>query len=169
MGAFDRTICDCCVCPMQCVLKQLEGLDVGFATLVSSSTVGSAPLLVKVEDFIAFTTEGMYAICEVNAVAVASENFPPINLKPLHKDKKGECSCCEDPTTNLLKKLIGQTVSIEALVDPSVFIAPLPGVIFAVGEGIVLFDTTLVNPMTGELVPVRSAVSTCKITRVITS
>ncbi|MDP5275056.1 hypothetical protein [Chengkuizengella axinellae] len=23
MGVFDKTICDCCVCPMQCVMQQL--------------------------------------------------------------------------------------------------------------------------------------------------
>ncbi|NBI28252.1 hypothetical protein [Chengkuizengella marina] len=26
MGVFDESICDCCVCPMQCVLEQLIGI-----------------------------------------------------------------------------------------------------------------------------------------------
>ena len=32
MGHFDETICNCCVCPMQCVLEQLVGEAVEIET-----------------------------------------------------------------------------------------------------------------------------------------
>ncbi|NDI35451.1 hypothetical protein [Chengkuizengella sediminis] len=60
MGNFDKSICDCCVCPMQCVLEQLEGQQISRV----DTPVGSQNnvLLNSVEDFIAFTDEGNYAM-----------------------------------------------------------------------------------------------------------
>ncbi|MFS1512552.1 hypothetical protein VQL36_08965 [Chengkuizengella sp. SCS-71B] len=160
MGQFDRTICDCCVCPMQCVIKQLVGqTDVLISTPVSQEanvTINS------VENFIADTDAGIYSICNVTAVSSATLGTST-TLKPVRQDKKGACSCCENPATNELNKLVNQNVAIEFItqVPGNVFQIPLEGTILKVGEGIVIL-----NPACGQNVGNPIAISTCQITRI---
>ncbi|MDP5274064.1 hypothetical protein [Chengkuizengella axinellae] len=129
MVFFDKTKCDCCVCPMQFVLEQLVSQEVGIETQTSSA----AFQLNEVKNFIAFTNQGTLSICNISAV-ILPVNFP-LNIKPIKKSK-GECVCCEDPITNLAKSLIGKRVLINYL-QP---IGPLQGLIIDVGEGIVLIE-----------------------------
>ncbi|MDP5274466.1 hypothetical protein [Chengkuizengella axinellae] len=65
MGVFDESKCDCCVCPMQCVIEQLVGLGdvIGIATptfVISNVTIN------KVKDFIVFTDIGDIPICQIS-------------------------------------------------------------------------------------------------------
>ncbi|MDP5273238.1 hypothetical protein [Chengkuizengella axinellae] len=59
MGVFDESICDCCVCPMQCVLDKLIGEQVFVRSLLGpplSTTIND------VRDFLLFTTNGVIPI-----------------------------------------------------------------------------------------------------------
>ncbi|NDI35768.1 hypothetical protein [Chengkuizengella sediminis] len=141
MGHFDRSVCNCCVCPMQCALEQLEnaGTEINaiITTLGAILPSGGAMsfTLTEVKDFIATTSEGIeIAICQI--ITVGFLTLPAdFKLKPIRKDVVGECVCCEDPTTNLLASKIGQQISIPSGGGPS---GILSACIAAVGEGIVL-------------------------------
>ncbi|NDI36280.1 hypothetical protein [Chengkuizengella sediminis] len=161
MGKFDRTICDCCVCPMQSVMQQLVGRnDVAITTTAFSDVdTSSITTIDSADNFIVETSRGSYPICNVTAVGVQGGDFN-LTLKPIQLDNKGECSCCEDPTTNKLKSLIKKTVEIEYDGDGSLFFET--GIIEKVGEGIV----TIENPSPSMSSLTHIAISTCHIGRV---
>ncbi|NDI36208.1 hypothetical protein [Chengkuizengella sediminis] len=117
MGHFDESICDCCVCPMQCVLEQLVGREnVGILTLTTdnSGTLLSVDNLIACLESDQFGTEGdifkipIHNICAVDILALID-----FKLKPIRKST-GECSCTEEPTTNLAQSMIGELVQIVA-------------------------------------------------------
>ncbi|MFS1513096.1 hypothetical protein VQL36_11755 [Chengkuizengella sp. SCS-71B] len=155
MGTFDRTICNCCVCPMQCVMQQLVEREVDIATPVNVDDVR----IISVDNFIANTNEGLFPICNVTAVGVISPPFD-IKLKPVRQDKKGECNCCEDPATNELQQLIGKEVDLEFIggIAPFADGNIVTGIVSQVGEGILILSDlgTFSN----------AAISTCQITRI---
>lgn len=151
MGHFDKSICDCCVCPMRCVLDQLRGQVIDIATGGPGAIV--TVTLNDVKDFIAFTSEGNFPICQISAV-----RFDPvpggIRLKSIKKSV-GECACCEDPMTNLLNSMKEKIVFIEIIgVGVIGFVR-----IVDVGEGIVILFS--------EGIGVFFILSTCEVTRVI--
>ncbi|NDI36349.1 hypothetical protein [Chengkuizengella sediminis] len=141
MGVFDKPKCDCCVCPMQCALEQLVESQTQINVIVTTRGAITIFLgtftLTEVKDFIATTSlEIDIAICQI--ITVGFQTLPTdFKLKPVRKDVVGECACCEDPMTNLLKSKIGQQISIPSGGGPS-------GIISAgvkdVGEGIVLLE-----------------------------
>ncbi|NDI35785.1 hypothetical protein [Chengkuizengella sediminis] len=152
MGQFDRTICDCCVCPMQCVMQQLVGqTDVQIITPVSNEFNIT---ILSVDNFIADTSAGFYAICNVTAVRSDTLGIDT-TLKPVRLDVKGECSCCEDPATNEFIKLINQEVGIEFISFGS---GISQGTVLNVGEGIVISDD---GGGGGSI-----AISTCQVTKI---
>ncbi|MFS1513393.1 hypothetical protein VQL36_13245 [Chengkuizengella sp. SCS-71B] len=141
MGVFDKSICDCCVCPMQCALEQLiepqTQINVIVTTLGAITILLGTFTLTEVKGFIATTSvEIDVAICKI--ITVGFQTLPTdFKLKPVRKDIVGECVCCEDPMTNLLVGKIGTNISIPSGGGPS-------GIISAgvkdVGEGIVLLE-----------------------------
>ncbi|MDP5272667.1 hypothetical protein [Chengkuizengella axinellae] len=161
MGVFDESICDCCVCPMQCVMKQLVGVGlIGIDTPISRVTT----IITSVEDFIVSTSdEGDIPICQITHVDIGDPTNTNITqvlsaLKSI-KNNKGECACCEDPMTNLLSSEIGNTFDVEFI---STFTSPLPNEIIGVGEGILI---GLEGAAGASLF--LNTFSTCSITRVI--
>ncbi|WP_162037034.1 hypothetical protein [Chengkuizengella sediminis] len=138
MGVFDESICDCCVCPMQCVLEQLIGKEVGIN--VSSSGV-ELFVIIQIEEVKNFIVSGTdengvrinFPICKIVSVTPPSEAFP-LNLKPIQKSTKGECVCCEDPITDLANSLSGRKVTIFPFPEDIVTICE-------VGEGIVIVQS----------------------------
>ncbi|MDP5275764.1 hypothetical protein [Chengkuizengella axinellae] len=152
MGAFDQSICDCCVCPMQCVLDQLE--KVGDPVTISTIRGGTDIVTItNVEDFIltgelANQDEIYFPICNVSAVEFNPES--KIDLKPSVKNT-GVCSCCEDPANKFITAFDkNQIVNINFL-DGSV-----SGFVVDVGEGIVVMQG-------GNGASFFSAISICKI------
>ncbi|NDI33624.1 hypothetical protein [Chengkuizengella sediminis] len=134
MGHFDESICDCCVCPMQCVLEQLVGEEV--AILISSLPEADLDgTLIAVNNFIAtLDLEGNNIQIAVNDIcAVGVEGIFDFKLKPIRKSV-GECSCTEDPITNVAKSMIGESKGI------AVCNILTTGVIIDVGEGIVIMS-----------------------------
>ncbi|NDI33730.1 hypothetical protein [Chengkuizengella sediminis] len=176
MGKFDRSVCDCCVCPMQCVMQQLTDRE-GAVAIATTSLVNDVYVTINSADnFLAKTSReasgaiinGSYPICNVTAVGIdrartlSDPNFD-LTLKPVRVDEKGECSCCEDPATEELKSKIGKTVRVEydgriGTTSGGTFFNL--GIIEKVGEGIV----TLMNDSVGTLSHL--AISTCHITKV---
>ncbi|MFS1511365.1 hypothetical protein VQL36_02860 [Chengkuizengella sp. SCS-71B] len=153
MGHFNETICDCCVCPMQCALEQLVGQDID-AIIVPIENNFSSATLIEVKDFIAFTSVGEIPICQIAALNIGT-SFTDIKLKPIKKST-GDCKCCEDPMTNLLNSMKGQFAQFESI---GFSLSP-PGRVLDVGEGI-----TTVCFMGGFF----SLASNCFLTRVIPS
>ncbi|MDP5277106.1 hypothetical protein [Chengkuizengella axinellae] len=155
MGVFDESKCDCCVCPMQCVLEELVGETVEIQTAVSSIDT----IITGIDNFIVSTTGGDIPVCQITQMNIQGPTGTIISsvlsaLKPIRKSK-GRCACCEDPMTNLLKFEIGNTFEIE-FIGPDV---SFTDEIIGVGEGIVLgFD-----PSEGGFLDIYS---TCSITRV---
>ncbi|MDP5276357.1 hypothetical protein [Chengkuizengella axinellae] len=134
MGVFDETKCDCCVCPMQCVLEQLVEETIFIQTVVSEDEV----VITGVKDFIVSSDIGNFPICQITQMFIEDPTNTLITrvlsaLKPI-KNSKEECACCEDPMTNLLKFEIGNTFEIE-FIGPNV---PFTDEILGVGEGIVI-------------------------------
>ncbi|NBI27810.1 hypothetical protein [Chengkuizengella marina] len=151
MDVFDEFKCNCCVCPMQCVLEQLVGVgDVNIITPTANNSV----IINQVKDFIAFTSNGNIPICQITATQF-SQNLVPdgIKLKPIKKSK-GECACCENPITNLANSMIGEMVEIEFI---SPFPFPFVDKIIDVGKGIVV----------GRFFNDIDIFSSCAITRII--
>ncbi|NDI33601.1 hypothetical protein [Chengkuizengella sediminis] len=161
MGHFDRSICNCCVCPMQCALKQLADAQTEITVIVTTlgAILPTAPAvsftLTEVKDFIVTTSEGIdIAICQI--ITVGFLTLPTdFKLKPIRKDVVGECVCCEDPMTNLLVDKIGTNISIPSGGGPS---GILSAGVKAVGEGIVLLEN--IDMGTGSVTPF-SITSTC--------
>ncbi|NDI34681.1 hypothetical protein [Chengkuizengella sediminis] len=125
MGHFDKSLCDCCVCPMECVLKQLIGKNINVAVVFGNQVIEVPVKVERVENFILFTDNGDFAI---HSILTLSMDFDPqIQLKRIEKNI-GECACIEDPMTSLLNSKINQNVNIVGL----------DAIILKVGEGIVL-------------------------------
>ncbi|MDP5276345.1 hypothetical protein [Chengkuizengella axinellae] len=152
MGVFDKSICDCCVCPMQSVLEQLVGQIVGIVTPTFTDFV----TLNQVKDFLAYTNIGIIPICEISVCSTFDPTIP-VDIKKRIKKSKGECACCEDPITNIAKSLIGETVDIELLYPPGS--SPFTDEIMDVGEGIVV----------GRFQIFTDFLSSCAITKIITT
>ncbi|MFS1514125.1 hypothetical protein VQL36_17010 [Chengkuizengella sp. SCS-71B] len=140
---FEESICDCCACPMQCVLKQFIGEEVAILTEI----IGPLPIqITEVKNFIVSginTSPGNdpnpvhIPICNIVLVSPLSTTRIP-NVKPIQKNTKGECVCCEDPITNVANALKGKEVFITAVAQ---------AIIEKVGEGIVV--GTLESPQLG--------------------
>ncbi|NDI33151.1 hypothetical protein [Chengkuizengella sediminis] len=132
MGAFDKTICDCCVCPMECVLKQLEELSIPLVNIIDSSLMDniSNATIQAVEDFVLFTNNGNVPIHSIFSVGFDSAS-DPLTLKQPKNDKKGKCACIEDPATNMLKNMIGSFAVISNTIA---------GTVSRVGEGILILE-----------------------------
>ncbi|NDI35633.1 hypothetical protein [Chengkuizengella sediminis] len=153
MSIFGDTKCDCCVCPMQCVLEQLVGEEV---SILIQTTNPVSQVINEVNDFIVFTSQGNYPICNVVAVFVPMPSRN-LRLKPIKKNV-GECSCCEAPMTNVLKLLKGKDVFVETLgIVPNIL-----GTVTDVGEGIAVVTGSGTSNFP-------TVISTCAITRVIQS
>ncbi|NDI34552.1 hypothetical protein [Chengkuizengella sediminis] len=129
MGVFDKSICDCCVCPMQCVFEQFIEENVNILTNLNDT------FLIEIREVKNFIVSGIdlmtgniihIPICNIVAFAAILTILP--DLKPIQPNTKGECVCCEDPITNLANSLIGKLVRIT---DTDV-------TILKVGEGIVI-------------------------------
>ncbi|MDP5274464.1 hypothetical protein [Chengkuizengella axinellae] len=148
MGVFDKSLCDCCVCPMQCVLEQLIDIPVLIFRRIGSSILTT---ISEVDNFIAFTDQGKFPICNITAITIP--DGATLNLKPIKKNT-GECFCCEDPITNLASTLIDQVVEMNVIGIASSFEIS----IVDVGEGIILTG----NPVGTEVLPI----SSCAITRI---
>ncbi|MDP5272666.1 hypothetical protein [Chengkuizengella axinellae] len=148
MGVFDESKCDCCVCPMQCVLEQLVNREVGIIT----PTFQDVGTLNQVKDFIAFTDFGQFPISQIS-IAIIFDTINPINLIKSNKKNKGECACCEDPITNLAKSMIGETVDIDFIGDnfeDTRIIDVGEGIIVSIFNGEIYFfsscKVTLISP-----------------------
>ncbi|MFS1512534.1 hypothetical protein VQL36_08875 [Chengkuizengella sp. SCS-71B] len=153
MGVFDESKCDCCVCPMQCVLEQLVGIP-GLVILTPISTFDSVTIN-KVKDFIAYTNIGQLPICNITFVSISNVGNP-LDIKQPIKKSKGECACCEDPMTNLVNSMKGQLVNISFLSEGFNFTET----ILEVGEGIVVCRFI---SSAGDI----DVFSTCAITRIL--
>ncbi|MDP5275766.1 hypothetical protein [Chengkuizengella axinellae] len=157
MGHFDETICDCCVCPMQCVLDQLRNTE--NPVVIFTTTLGNFDLTItEVNDFIVSGTGAgggtvrNFPICNVSGVS----NIPlsrQVKLKPNRTSVKGECSCCEDPTNQLLR-----TLSREQLFNLRFLVGTAIGFISDIGEGIVMIQS-----QDGTM---KTAVSICSLNRI---
>ncbi|MDP5277180.1 hypothetical protein [Chengkuizengella axinellae] len=132
---FEKSICDCCVCPMQFVLEQYKGEEVFIRTDLGSSLIQ----ITEVNNFIVSGIDTFslgsnnpiqISICNIVFVSPSSATKIP-NVKPIQKNTKGECFCCEDPITNVANALEGKEVIIFGVPDDSSLI------IEKVGEGIV--------------------------------
>jgi len=164
-SATSSCLCDCCVIPLQSVLKQLNGQTVIICTVADTPNV--TPLIflyevVAVNDFLV-TVTGVAGTFTINISDVIGVGFlppgPTINLLP-PVTSGGECDCRERPIRQLLDTLINSTTNLLTI-NGSV------SVNFNVeqtGLGIVL-GTLLIDPGNPDSVT-RFAISTCKITAV---
>ncbi|MDP5273220.1 hypothetical protein [Chengkuizengella axinellae] len=153
MSIFDDNKCECCVCPMLNVLNQLIGQNVNIITPVAVSLTSN---LIEVKDSIAFTTRGNFPACNIIGVSYFTENLPnEINLRPSVRKNVGVCACCEDPNTNLLNSLIGQSI-IPEIPSPVNF---TPQFVIEVGNGTVKLGRPATS--TFEII-----LSTCTIVRI---
>ncbi|NBI29004.1 hypothetical protein [Chengkuizengella marina] len=140
MGVFDESICDCCVCPMQCVLEQLEGQLVGLRTTAGNFDA----ILDNVNNFIVNYTDGVSSNRNLAISQIIAFEFDPelnpngIRLKPL-KNSVGECKCIEDPITNLLNSLKGKEEVEIIFLNGSI-----SGIITNVGNGVVLVGDNVI-------------------------
>ncbi|MFS1512549.1 hypothetical protein VQL36_08950 [Chengkuizengella sp. SCS-71B] len=151
MGVFDESICDCCVCPMQCVLKELMDMNQSIDDIFTVTGSVSNPSIIEVRDFIVFTDQGVIPISKINFICLPVPSIS-LNLKPIKKST-GDCSCCEDPTTNLANSLKGEVMNIEIIgfgFDPFK--------IADVGEGVIIGEETG-NQQVG-------VISSCFVTRI---
>ncbi|NBI28328.1 hypothetical protein [Chengkuizengella marina] len=163
MGVIDRTICDCCVCPMQCVMKQLITNQDPEAPIIFTPVSQTRVFINSVDNFIADTNMGFFPVCNVTAVSTILLSSSTL-LKPVRNDVKGECKCCEDPATKQLTSLgIGAEVTIEFISGPGFFAIPLTGNILKVGEGIVILKN-VVDSAGAQVNNI--AISTCQITNI---
>ncbi|NBI28495.1 hypothetical protein [Chengkuizengella marina] len=138
MGHFDKTKCDCCVCPMQCVLEQFINEEV----IILTNFPGPAVIQIKINKVENFIVSGLdiadnniahVSICNiVTATIVTTRKLP--DVKPIQQNTKGECVCCEDPITNVANSLLGKPICITGGVGCDIVI------IVKVGEGIVIAE-----------------------------
>jgi hypothetical protein len=160
-AAPSLSICDCCVSPLQSVLKQLVGQTVILATIVDQ--VNAPPFfflftITKVNDFLVTVTDGATTYA-VNISDVIGVGFlppgPTINLLP-PVGSGCECDCRERPIRQLLGTLIGSTVNL--LVSDGDTATNFN--VEQTGLGIVLGTLQINSDI------FRFAISTCKITAV---
>ncbi|MDP5276362.1 hypothetical protein [Chengkuizengella axinellae] len=130
MGAFDRTICECCACPLQCVLENFVG---EIATIQVTPIFGGNIRIQEVKNFILSginldddNKPIFISLCDINVVTIETTTLP--DVKPIQTDKKGECACCENPMTNIANSLIGNLISITGV----------SSTIRKVGKGVIL-------------------------------
>ncbi|NBI27801.1 hypothetical protein ERL59_02340 [Chengkuizengella sp. YPA3-1-1] len=115
-------------------MQQLINIPDTRVFTISAEQVG---IITSVENFLATINVGgiirCFPIC--NVTAVGNNVLGNTLLKPVRKDMKGECSCCEDPATNELATLVNKTVEINYLTRPG---SPsrLIGTVAKAGEGI---------------------------------
>ncbi|NBI31218.1 hypothetical protein [Chengkuizengella marina] len=135
MGHFNENFCDCCVCPMQCVLEQLVDKDINL--LISSFPEADLDgTLISVNKFISTIQDSngdifRLTVSDICAAGIEEEfNF---KLNPIRKSK-GECSCIEDPITKLAQSMIGESTSVVLCNSL------LTGKIINVGDGIVVMS-----------------------------
>ncbi|NDI33916.1 hypothetical protein [Chengkuizengella sediminis] len=158
---IEKSICDCCVCPMQFALEQFKGEEV----FILSETLTSTIQIIEVNNFIVSgivvgePSQGNpihIPICNILFVSPISTTRIP-DVKPIQKNTKGECVCCEDPITNVANALIGKEVSIRIELTLSSLIIEF--IIEKVGEGIVFGNITSIEPPFGSTI----ILSSCKI------
>ncbi|NBI28253.1 hypothetical protein [Chengkuizengella marina] len=132
---FNRTFCDCCVCPMKSVCEQLIDCEVNICTI--SAFLGGVKIS-DVEDFNVIGTLGGTPICipisRITGIFVSPSKT--INLKPIKKDVKGECACIEESATNKFEK----EKSVE-VIFPCEGQRRCEGTVNQVGEGIVIVSS----------------------------
>ncbi|SIR09685.1 hypothetical protein SAMN05878482_102980 [Peribacillus simplex] len=155
------SLCDCCVSPLQFVLRQLIGQRVILATIADERDQPPRFFeftIIAVNDFLVTVTNGSTTFV-VNISDVIGVGFLPpertINLLP-PVNIGCECDCRERPIRQLLDTLINSTVNLLVSNGST-------GANFTVqqtGLGIVL-GTLLINDTL-----YRFAISTCKITAV---
>ncbi|MDP5273233.1 hypothetical protein [Chengkuizengella axinellae] len=157
MGVFDESKCNCCVCPMQCVLEQLVGEEPDF--ILTPNSIIQNPIITNVSEFIVSTSNvGSIPVSQVTRIA--APNLESIitrvlsALKPIMKSK-GECACCEVPMTNLLMPETGNNIGIESI-GPSGGLVTIT--LLDIGKGIVVGPDTFGSQF--------NIFSTCAITRV---
>ncbi|MDP5275567.1 hypothetical protein [Chengkuizengella axinellae] len=135
MGVFQENICDCCVCPMQCVLQQFIRENVVIRTLFTQVRV----MISSVKDFnvIGSDPDSGIPICVPisQILSFLPEESKLVTLKSIRKNVKGDCACIEDSLTNKLTKKINDNVNIG-----SGFNDLISGTITQVGEGIVIVE-----------------------------
>ncbi|MFS1512467.1 hypothetical protein VQL36_08535 [Chengkuizengella sp. SCS-71B] len=151
MGHFDETICDCCVCPMQCILEQLIGMNVTIL-LEEDELEGT---IIDVKNFVvSFDIENSGIIIFImvrDVCAVGLDEAFDFKVKDIRKSK-GVCSCIEEPATNLAKSMIGKMIVLVYCNE-----LESDGTVTQVGEGIVILsDDTFKNFET-------IAISSCRI------
>ncbi|MFS1513381.1 hypothetical protein VQL36_13185 [Chengkuizengella sp. SCS-71B] len=141
-------------------MQQLINIPDTRVFTISAEQVGT---INSVENFLATINVGgvirCFPICNVTAVG---NNIlgKKTQLKPVRKDMKGECSCCEDPATNELATLLNKTVEINYLTRPGSPLSRLIGTVAKAGEGIVIL-TDVTNPFGADVS--NTAISTCQI------
>lgn len=158
------TICDCCVKPMENVLKQLKGEN-NVIILTTSGTEGIKGKIICVKDSIVTmdvtsgSNQGIYTIPICQITEVIHPMVQSLYLfKPCGCQRTGECRCCECSLRKKLEKFKKMATNVKFLV------VGLPAgdfsgdaTIVKVGEGIVVFK-------------IREnyfAVSICKITELL--
>ncbi|MBK5428581.1 exosporium leader peptide-containing protein [Bacillus sp. TH30] len=167
-GATEGCLCDCCVFPMQEVLRQLVGQTVILATIADAPNVAPRFFLfniTSVNDFLVTVTDPVSTTTfVVNISDVIGVGFsitvPPLTLLP-PADLGCECDCRERPIRELLDTLIGSTVNL--LVSNGSIATGFN--VEQTALGIVIGTLPIpINPPPPTLF--RFAISTCKITAV---
>ncbi|MDP5275566.1 hypothetical protein [Chengkuizengella axinellae] len=136
MGVFQENLCDCCVCPMQCALKQFEGESILVVTTID--LIGGVALPVdnvSVQDFNLTGMNGDNFICfPINQILFFTTQTPrPITLKPNKQNAKGNCACIENAATN--KFNVNELVNMSGLIT---------GIVTNVGEGVVVINDSFI-------------------------
>lgn len=158
------TICDCCVKPMEKVLKQLKGKN-DVIILTTSGTEGIKGRIICVKDSIVtidVTSGSRLGIYTIPICQVTEVIHPMVKslylFKPCGCQRTGECRCCECSLRRKLERLKKMNINVRFLV------VGLPAgdfsgeaTIVKVGEGIVVFE------IKGNYF----AVSICKITELL--
>ncbi|WP_461205419.1 hypothetical protein [Clostridium sp. DL1XJH146] len=152
------SICDCCVRPVEYVLKQLIGK--GEVKIWTSSIIEFTGIICEVCDsLVTFNenVEGIIVIPICQIIEIKNDCLQSIDLlKPCCRKRTGECRCCECPLRKKFEEYQQGNLKViyRFIGDP----APIPtaAAVVKVGEGVViLFDGT-----------VYYAVPICKITSV---
>jgi hypothetical protein len=113
------TICDCCVSPLQSILRQLIGETVILPTIADPPNEPPLLFLVtitEVNNFLVTVTDEVTSTTSVVSISdllgVAFLPGPVIELQPA-VDLPGECECRERPLRQLFNTLIDSTVDIR--------------------------------------------------------
>ncbi|MDP5275655.1 hypothetical protein [Chengkuizengella axinellae] len=161
MGVFDESKCECCVCPMQRVLKKIMEQTDQTVSIITTTNRSDDVTITDIKDFILFGTQSFeggviidvyFPICNVSAV-----EFSPslqLQLTPSKDNLKGECTCCEDPANKLLNRLSRSEMFSISYLDGLLNQAT----IVEVGEGIVI----IFDAFSGNL----QAISICQINEI---